>query len=48
VGEGDTLSSIAIDYYGDSQRWGDIFEANRAALGGDPNRLVLDVVLVVP
>ncbi|MDG1838587.1 MAG: LysM peptidoglycan-binding domain-containing protein [Phycisphaerales bacterium] len=48
VGEGDTLSSIAIDYYGDSQRWSEIFEANRAALGGDPNRLVLDVVLVVP
>jgi nucleoid-associated protein YgaU len=48
VGEGDTLTSIASDYYGDSQRWGDIFEANRAALGGNPNRLRVDVVLVIP
>jgi nucleoid-associated protein YgaU len=48
IGDGDSLSSIAIDYYGDSQRWLEIFEANRAALGGDPNRLVLDVVLVIP
>ncbi len=48
VGDGDTLSSIASDYYGNSQRWSDIFEANRTALGGNPDRLRVDVVLVIP
>jgi nucleoid-associated protein YgaU len=48
IGEGDTLTSIASDYYGDSQRWGEIFEANRTALGGNPDRLRVDVVLIIP
>ncbi|MDP7519817.1 MAG: LysM peptidoglycan-binding domain-containing protein [Phycisphaerales bacterium] len=48
IGEGDTLTSIASDYYGDSQRWSEIFEANRTALGGNPDRLRVNVVLVIP
>ena len=32
VAEGDTLSRIAKRYYGNSERWNDIFEANRAQL----------------
>lgn len=48
VGEGDTLSSIASDYYGNTQRWSEIFEANHAALNGNPDRLRVDVVLVIP
>ena len=32
VAEGDTLSRIAKRYYGSSERWNEIFEANRAQL----------------
>jgi nucleoid-associated protein YgaU len=46
--DGDSLSTIADRYYGHEKHWLRVFEANRATLGGDPDRLRLGMVLVVP
>lgn len=48
VTDGDSLSTIADRYYGHEKHWQRVFEANRATLGGDPDRLRLGMVLVVP
>jgi nucleoid-associated protein YgaU len=48
VGTGDTLTSIASTHYGDSSRWNDIFVANKKVLGGNPDQLRVDVVLLIP
>jgi nucleoid-associated protein YgaU len=48
VGAGDTLTSIASTHYGDSSRWNDIFVANKKVLGGNPDQLRVDVVLLIP
>ena len=48
VKTGDTLSSIAKQYYGDETQWRRIYEANRAKIGANPNRLKLDMVLAIP
>ena len=48
VTDGDSLSTIADRYYGHEKHWLRVFEANRATLGGDPDRLRLGMVLVVP
>jgi len=46
--EGETLSSIAALHYGSARHWNRVFEANRAILKDDPDRLPLEVVLVIP
>ena len=48
VGSGDTLSSIASSFYGDIGRWRVIYEANRALIGADPDRLAVGMRLVIP
>ena len=48
VQSGDTLSHIAKLVYGDGTKWKRIFDANRAALGGDPNRLQVGMRLTLP
>jgi nucleoid-associated protein YgaU len=35
VSEGDTLTRISVRYYGTSNRWQDIYEANREVLKGE-------------
>ncbi|HET9873251.1 MAG TPA: LysM peptidoglycan-binding domain-containing protein [Propionibacteriaceae bacterium] len=47
VGEGDTLSAIAAEVYGDASRWPDLYAANRAQLG-DPNELEVGMRLELP
>jgi hypothetical protein len=47
VRKGDTLYSLARQYYNDQARWRDIFNANRAKLG-NPNSLPLGTRLVIP
>jgi len=47
VVEGDTLSKIARDYYGDSRRWPEILEANRALLQDDRS-LRFGIKLLIP
>ncbi len=45
---GDTLSEIARTYYGDPARWRPIYNANRTAIGRDPDRLRVGTRLVIP
>ncbi|MCU0568851.1 MAG: LysM peptidoglycan-binding domain-containing protein [Oculatellaceae cyanobacterium Prado106] len=45
---GDTLSSIAQRFYGNKERWHDIYEANRSVIGNDPNRLRAGIQIALP
>ena len=47
VEEGDSLYGLAERYYGDGERFADIFQANRAVLKR-PDRLEVGTVLVIP
>lgn len=47
VARGDTLFSLAQQYYGNRSRWRDIYEANRTQLP-DANSLRLGMELVIP
>ncbi|WP_088889130.1 LysM peptidoglycan-binding domain-containing protein [Leptolyngbya ohadii] len=47
VQAGDTLSSIAVRFYGNRERWREIYEANRNVIGNDPNRLRAGIQLVL-
>jgi chromosome segregation ATPase len=44
---GETLSTIARDYYGSASRWAEIFEANRDRVP-EPNRLGVGTLLRIP
>jgi nucleoid-associated protein YgaU len=48
VNAGDTLASIAVRYYGDSMRLLDIYAANRATIGPDPEGIKPGMQLVLP
>ena len=47
VRSGDTLSSIATNYYGDPSKWQIVYEANRYQIQ-DPNRIFVGQVLRIP
>jgi len=47
VAEGDTLYGLAERYYGDGERFADLYRANRAVLKR-PDRLEVGTVLVIP
>jgi nucleoid-associated protein YgaU len=48
VKSGDTLTRIAGQYYGNSGMWRIIYDANRSAIGDDPNALRVGVRLTIP
>lgn len=48
VTEGDTLASIAQQYYEDSAQWRKIYEANRDAIGADPDSIKIGQSLKIP
>ena len=50
VKEGDTLSGIALKYYGSASKemWMSIYNANKAVIGDDPNRIKPGQVLKIP
>lgn len=48
VQNGDTLTTIAEEYYGNAGKWKAIYEANRSTMTGGPGTLRIDVVLVIP
>jgi len=45
---GDSLVSIATQFYGDPSRWKDIYAANKAVIGGDPLAIHSYMVLTLP
>ncbi|MEE8458659.1 MAG: LysM peptidoglycan-binding domain-containing protein [Phycisphaerales bacterium] len=45
---GDTLSTIAEDQYRSESRWREIYQANRTAIGGNPDRLKVGMKLRIP
>jgi 5'-nucleotidase / UDP-sugar diphosphatase len=48
VQAGDTLLSIAEQFYGDATRWRRIYDANRDTIGPDPDKLKLETKLKIP
>jgi nucleoid-associated protein YgaU len=48
VRPGDSLEGIARQRYGDAAAWPQIYAANRAAIGPDPNRLEVGLELTLP
>src|ERR1700738_1033823 len=48
VKEGDTLSSIAQQAYGNANEWQKIYDANAQVIGNDPNLLSVGEILHIP
>ncbi len=48
VESGDTLRSIAEGAYGDPTQWSRIYDANRAAIGADPDTITAGTRLTIP
>jgi polar amino acid transport system substrate-binding protein len=48
VQAGDTLSTIAGRLYGDVGAWRALWEANKATIGDDPNRIRVGMRLELP
>lgn len=48
VQPGDTLYSIAKEFYGDPSLWVDIYEANRWVIGDNPNLISVGQQLLIP
>jgi nucleoid-associated protein YgaU len=48
VQAGDTLLSIAEQYYGDTTQWRRIYDANKDVVGGDPDKLKIGMKLKIP
>ena len=48
VVSGDSLSKIATHHYGDSSKWHQIYEANKALIGSNPNLIEVGQVLTLP
>lgn len=50
VGGGDTLSHIALKYYGHATKpyWMVIYEANKDLIGDDPNKVKRGITLQIP
>ena len=45
---GDTLSSIALRFYDSAGRWPELYRANRALVGSNPNLIYPNLRLVIP
>jgi nucleoid-associated protein YgaU len=45
---GDTLGTIAQQFYGDSTLWRPIYDANKDTIGSDPDKLKLGTKLTIP
>jgi nucleoid-associated protein YgaU len=48
VSSGDTLESVAKQYYGDGSKWTQLFTANRGLLGQISTRLQPGQMLTIP
>ncbi|RZK16111.1 MAG: LysM peptidoglycan-binding domain-containing protein [Hymenobacter sp.] len=45
---GDSLSKIAKNHYGDAAKWHQIYEANKATIGTNPDHIEVGQVLTLP
>jgi nucleoid-associated protein YgaU len=48
VEAGDTLATVADKFYGDSTAWRKIYDANKSAIGDDPDKLKVGTQLRIP
>ena len=48
VVSGDSLSKIAKNHYGDAAQWHQIYEANKAIIGSNPDLIEVGQVLTIP
>jgi nucleoid-associated protein YgaU len=48
VVSGDSLSKIAKHHYGDAAKWHQIYEANKATIGTNPDHIEIGQVLTIP
>jgi len=48
VVSGDSLSKIAKNHYGDAAKWHQLYEANKALIGNDPDHIEVGQVLTLP
>lgn len=48
VVSGDSLSKIAKRHYGDAAKWHQIYEANKATIGSNPDHIEVGQVLTLP
>ena len=48
VVSGDSLSKIAQHHYGDAANWHQIYEANKALIGTNPDLIQVGQVLTIP
>jgi nucleoid-associated protein YgaU len=48
VVSGDSLSKIAKKHYGDAAKWHQIYDANKATIGSNPDHIEVGQVLTLP
>jgi len=48
VQSGDTLLTIAEQFYGDGTQWRRIYDANKDVIGADPDKLKIGMKLKIP
>jgi nucleoid-associated protein YgaU len=48
VVSGDSLSKIAKNHYGDAAKWHQIYEANKAIIGSNPDKIEVGQELTLP
>ena len=48
VAAGDSLSAIAQKHYGSADKWQAIYDANKAAIGDNPNAIKIGQKLILP
>ncbi len=48
VVSGDSLSKIAKNHYGDAAKWHQIYEANQAIIGSNPDLIEVGQTLTLP
>lgn len=48
IAQGDTLTRISTKLYGRSTKWEELYEANKATIGGDPAKLTVGTLISLP
>jgi nucleoid-associated protein YgaU len=48
VQAGDTLSAIALNFYGDASQYMVIYEANKDLIGDNPDLIKVGQILIIP